>query len=351
MPVASGHRKRERGDHHVAPFEGPLVSVSGPPHVDPRRSSGGRRNLQWTLDVSKPPSVSLPVADTNDRLAADAKVRRSPRCELEQTPGWEYGPTPTSASTTQHPPQDTLKAVYAFCTYMSPENDEDADDDSRNVVVDAFLGTCIAVSSDVVITAGHHFREGDAVETLGVAATHSHGTWISQSKGTSLDGSTPGQTSTSGITLLARATHVQKASRYDVLVVWLDRALPFHVPLRALHPQPGASVWTAWLSRLSYHSEPIILTPGTVSPSHAFLDHRLRIKGATTDYGSSGAPVFCAYRGVLVGIHIGCHFDKKEHVKEAVPASILVQILALAGVRTRRPTVPTAADNAKLSSI
>lgn len=239
------------------------------------------------------------------------------------------------------PPTHVLRAVYALCTYT------DATD-----TVDEFLGTCVAVSPCLVLTAGHHFTKRDEVERFCVVATGRHladdgectigvqSTATPEGENNRAMKKHRTESKASSLIILAKASYIQKAQRDDVLIVWLDRIVPFHMPLRSHLPRPGTPIWTLWLRRNVYSTECETQAPGVVMESGTAANHLCCARGSVTDYGSSGAPVVCGLRGDLVGIHVSSNYTRGLHKTEFVPARTLVELLEAAGVDMRRDRVP-----------
>jgi hypothetical protein len=265
--------------------------------------------------------------------------------------------------------QDAYRATYPLCRvverkaallHSSSSGATPADDtthDPSNVISSIiFYGSCIAVSPVVVITTAHHYNPKDMVENFGVAAGLHHRQLAAQpveggvterdQRGTrgkrereveqravGLVAAAQGHNRDAPL-LLSRAAYLQSSNTFDVLILWLDRPLPYWVPLRARFPVSPAPLITAWYHS-SFAEHPLLTTSGVVKASS---ESHCSAQGCVTDMGSSGAPVLCAYSGELIGMHLGSNVCKDGvRQTEFVPARTLVDLMISAGVETRLP--------------
>jgi hypothetical protein len=234
-----------------------------------------------------------------------------------------------------------------------------------------FIGTCFAVSPVIIVTTAHTYvSRSDIVENFGVAAGVHHrelgvapindvvarsdsrrGTRAKRPRDVeqrcvgavqvcedgasviSLSAHTAGRKARSAeVLLLSRAAYLQASSSFDMLILWLDRPLPYSLPLRGYYPSLNAPIITAWY-HCSFTEHPLMTTSGVVAAvSSAYCS----ASGCVTDKGSSGAPVLCAKSGRLLGMHLGSNVDEGgvRHT-EFIPARTLVELIVAAGVQTR----------------
>lgn len=168
---------------------------------------------------------------------------------------------------------------------------------------DSFLGSCVAITPKVAISAGHHFNMiQDDVGDFTILIKPSR--WIS-------------------------AEYAKKILLHDVLVLWLDE--PVHCsPLRGYLPPVHCRVATVWLSPKSPHDA--IFSPGLVISSDM---QNSVIQGTVSTTGSSGAPVVDFYGDHIVGMHLSSNVKNGSRVSHFISARQLVLLLAEMNVSCR----------------
>jgi hypothetical protein len=170
---------------------------------------------------------------------------------------------------------------------------------------DTFLGSCVAITPTVVITAGHHYNANrDDVGDFSVLTRPGH--W-------------------------AAVEYASKNSSFDVVVFWLCEEVVAHVSLRGFLPAVGAQVVTVWLSPKPPHTA--IVSPGVVIESA--LENCVA-RGTVSTTGSSGAPVVDVFGEHVVGLHLTSNTRNGSRVSGFLPARKLVSLLAEMGVNHAR---------------
>lgn len=169
---------------------------------------------------------------------------------------------------------------------------------------DIFLGSGVAISSTIIISAGHHFnmmRDDVADFTVFVKPSG----FIS-------------------------AEFASKVNEADVLVLWLRSPVDAHVHLRGLLPPVDSRVGTIWLSPKPPH-DPVI-SPGFVVSSEA---KHCVAQGTVSTTGSSGAPVVDFWGDHVVGIHLSSNMKNGSRVSDFIPSRRLIFLLAEMNIACR----------------
>lgn len=170
---------------------------------------------------------------------------------------------------------------------------------------DTFLGSCVAISPAIVITAGHHYNaKKDDVGDFSVLTRTSH--W-------------------------SPVEYASKNSSFDVVVFWLCEDVGSYTPLRGYLPSIGSQVSTVWLSPKPPHDA--IISPGVVIESDV---NSCIARGTVSTTGSSGAPVVDAYGDHIVGLHLTSNTRDGSRVSGFVSARKLIGLLAEMGVNHAR---------------
>lgn len=169
---------------------------------------------------------------------------------------------------------------------------------------DTFLGSGVAISPAVLISAGHHYNAvKDDVGDFSVLVRPSQ--WVS-------------------------VTYASKNSSCDLLVLWLSKPVPTYTALRGYLPSVSSHVATVWLSPKPPHDA--VVSPGVVIASKA---ERCVIRGTVSTTGSSGAPVMDFFGEHVVGLHLTSNTQDGSRVSGCVPARKLVALLAEMGIACR----------------
>ncbi|CCW67261.1 unnamed protein product [Phytomonas sp. Hart1] len=172
---------------------------------------------------------------------------------------------------------------------------------------EAFLGSCVAIAADLVISAGHHYNVlKDDVGDFSVLVRPQ--TWVA-------------------------VEYAAKSSAHDVLVLWLGGAVGHFTTLRGFLPPLRARVSTVWLSLKPPH-EPVV-SPGVVVESGAA---GCLARGTVSTTGSSGAPVVDTFGDFVVGLHLTSNTRDGSRVSGFIPARKVVAVLGEMGVISRVPT-------------
>ena len=218
--------------------------------------------------------------------------------------------------------RDTVSAVRCTTGATLPEPSLEPSDAIVNALMvltldDLFVGNCIAVTGQVVLTAGHHFNAN--------------------------------KDDPSRFAVVSRAGNVYKAefalkhSKLDVAIFWVSAQarLP-HVNLRGYRPPVESRVATVWLNRVPPHHD-LIVTPATVISSEIGL---CQAKGSVTTGGTSGAPVIDSRGELLVGIHLSSNKRDGSRVSEFICSRDVLSALAEHNISLRREAVtyPKAAE-------
>lgn len=162
---------------------------------------------------------------------------------------------------------------------------------------DTFLGNCVAISSTVLISAGHHYNaKKDDIGEFSVLVGKSR--WVGVEYGA-------------------------KNGMCDVLVLWLNSPVVYFSPLRGYLPGLHARVATVWLSPKPPH-DPIV-SPGVVVESNF---NNCTVRGTVSTSGSSGAPVVDFFGENVVGLHLTSDTKDGSRVSGFIPARKLISILA-----------------------
>lgn len=169
---------------------------------------------------------------------------------------------------------------------------------------DTFLGSCVAISPKILVSAGHHFNMmKDDVGDFTVLARKSY--WIP-------------------------AEYALKVKSHDLLVLWIGEAVAASVNLRGFLPLPQSRVSTIWLSPKPPH-EPIF-SPGVIISSD---ENNCVVQGTVSTTGSSGAPVVDIYGDHVIGIHLSSNMKDGSRVSDFLPARKIISLLAETNVSCR----------------
>ena len=175
----------------------------------------------------------------------------------------------------------------------------------------AFVGNCIAVTGQIVLTAGHHFNSNKDDPSRFAVVTR---------KGE-----------------VFSCEYALKNTKFDVAIFWVTSTarLPC-VPLRGFRPPVGCQVATVWLNMLPPHHD-LLVTPAVVMSSEKGL---CQARGSVTVQGSSGAPVVDSQLGrIVLGIHLSSNKKDGSRISEFVPTSDVLAVLAEGGISLRKEEV------------
>lgn len=168
---------------------------------------------------------------------------------------------------------------------------------------DIFLGSCVAIQSKVLISAGHHYNVlRDDVGDFTILVKPSH--WIS-------------------------VQYASKLPSWDIVVLWVSEPVSC-TKLRAFLPAIDSRVVTVWLSPKPPH-EPIF-SPGVIVSSTA---DNCVVQGTVSTTGSSGSPVIDFHGDHVVGIHLSSNMKNGSRVSDFLPARKLVYLLARINIACR----------------
>ncbi|CCW59761.1 unnamed protein product [Phytomonas sp. EM1] len=174
----------------------------------------------------------------------------------------------------------------------------------------SFLGSCVAISDNIVISAGHHYNAmKDDVGDFSILVKPN--TWIYVEYGA-------------------------KNSTHDILVLWLCSKVVHFTQLRGFLPPPNSRVATVWLSLKPPH-EPVI-SPGVVVDSDA---SNCIARGTVSTTGSSGAPVVDTFGDHVVGLHLTSNTRNGSRVSGFIHSRKLVTLLAEMGIVARVAAQPS----------
>lgn len=168
---------------------------------------------------------------------------------------------------------------------------------------DIFLGSCVAITSKIVISAGHHYNMlRDNVGDFTVL--------VKPSRRTSVE-------------------YASKISSHDVVALWLNEPVSC-IEMRAFLPGINSRVATVWLSPKFPH-EPIF-SPGIVVTSS--IDNCV-VQGTVSTTGSSGSPVIDFHGDHVVGIHLSSNMKDGSRVSDFIPTRKLIYLLARINISCR----------------
>ncbi|KAH9599069.1 hypothetical protein LSM04_006732 [Trypanosoma melophagium] len=185
-----------------------------------------------------------------------------------------------------------------------------------------FLGTCVAVSPRVLVTAGHHYNAAkDDVGDFTVRHPQQQQQAKKKEKENNNENEEEGEET--------RVEHAAKDAAHDLLVLWVSRDLPC-VLLRGFLPPVQARVATVWMSTKWPHET--IVSPGVVIESSAVS---CVARGTVSTSGSSGAPVIDYFGDHVVGMHLTSNTRDGSRVSGFIPARKIVALLSEMGINCR----------------
>lgn len=163
------------------------------------------------------------------------------------------------------------------------------------------IGTGLAVTPRIVLSAGHHFNS--RVDDVGDFVIK-------------LRSQTTGR---------IRAKFGQKKVDSDLLVLWVERDVPFY-QLRGLLPVVGSRVATIFHSPVAPHD--VILSPALVVGNTPSL---CKARGTVTSQGSSGGVVVDGAGLSVVGLHLSANSVKRGggggRISEFISARAIIEAL------------------------
>ncbi|ORC93409.1 uncharacterized protein TM35_000012860 [Trypanosoma theileri] len=186
-----------------------------------------------------------------------------------------------------------------------------------------FLGTCVAVSPRVLVTAGHHYNAAkDDVGDFTVRHPQQQQQQQQQQQKKEKYNGDEAEEET-------RVEHAAKNAAHDLLVLWVSRDLQC-VLLRGFLPPVQARVATVWMSTKWPHET--IVSPGVVIESSAVS---CMARGTVSTSGSSGAPVIDYFGDHVVGMHLTSNTRDGSRVSGFIPARKIVALLSEMGINCR----------------
>ncbi len=253
----------------------------------------------WGLGSIRPRQL-FPLASSKDRTAKEGhyETMLPTQRDSNQSSGSFSEDEPSSSSP---------KAGYYHYIHQVKATETIVNAVMALTLDSVFVGNCIAVTGQVVLTAGHHFNSSkDDPSRFAVISRRGD---------------------------VFPAEFVLKNSKRDVALFWVSRSarLP-SINLRGFRPPVGSRVATVWMNSLPPHHD-LLTTPGVVISSERGL---CQARGSVTSGGTSGAPVVDSPLGsIVVGIHLSSNKKDGSRVSEFVPSADILVALAESGISLR----------------